>query len=90
MLRLRSYEKLQHLVSRGMVKKTGNNVHAVLEATKSLSDKIRKRTGLTGDAGQLAQKAFSPGASGIRPFCASIRSSQTSIKASKVAYSIYL
>ena len=42
-----------------------NYFHAVLEATKSLSDKIRKRTGLTGDAGQLAQKAFSPGATGI-------------------------
>ncbi len=41
-----------------------NYFHAVLEATKSLSDKIRKRTGLTGDAGQLAQKAFGLGSTG--------------------------
>jgi uncharacterized protein (TIGR02391 family) len=38
-----------------------NYFHAVLEATKSLSDKIRKITGLTGDAGQLSQKAFGLG-----------------------------
>ncbi len=41
-----------------------NYFHAVLEATKSLSDKIRKRTGLMGDAGQLSQKAFGLGSTG--------------------------
>lgn len=38
-----------------------NYFHAVLEATKSLSEKIRQKTGLTGDAGQLAQQAFGLG-----------------------------
>jgi uncharacterized protein (TIGR02391 family) len=59
--------------------------HAVLEATKSLSDKIRDRTGLTGDAGELAQRAFSIGQAGM-PFLAfnslrtaSERSEQTGI-----------
>lgn len=42
-----------------------NYFHAVLEATKSLSEKIRKRTGLSGDAGQLAQQAFGLGATGM-------------------------
>jgi uncharacterized protein (TIGR02391 family) len=41
-----------------------NYFHAVLETTKSLSDKIRKRTGLTGDAGQLSQIAFGLGSEG--------------------------
>ena len=35
-----------------------NYFHAVLEATKSLSEKIRIKSGLTGDAGELAQKHF--------------------------------
>ncbi len=46
-----------------------NYFHAVLEATKSLSDKIREKTGLTCDAGELAQKAFSCGQTGM-PFLA--------------------
>jgi uncharacterized protein (TIGR02391 family) len=46
-----------------------NYFHAVLEATKSLSDKIREKTGLTCDAGELAQKAFSCGQTGV-PFLA--------------------
>jgi uncharacterized protein (TIGR02391 family) len=43
----------------------GNYFHAVLEATKSLSEKIRQKSGLTGDAGDLATKAFSLGKSGV-------------------------
>jgi len=35
-----------------------NFFHAVLEATKSVSDKLREKSGLTGDAGQLAQTAL--------------------------------
>ncbi len=42
-----------------------NYFHAVLEATKSLSEKIRQKSGLTGDAAELATKAFSLGKSGI-------------------------
>jgi uncharacterized protein (TIGR02391 family) len=42
-----------------------NYFHAVLEATKSLSEKIRQKTGLTGDAGDLATKVFSLGQEGI-------------------------
>ena len=37
----------------------GNNpFHAVLEATKSVAEKIRKKTGLTGDGAQLVQQAL--------------------------------
>lgn len=46
-----------------------NYFHAVLEATKSVSEKVRAKTGLTGDAGELAQKAFSLGQAGM-PFLA--------------------
>lgn len=35
-----------------------NYFHAVLEATKSISGKLRDKSGLTGDAGQLAQAAL--------------------------------
>lgn len=42
-----------------------NYFHAVLEATKSLSAKIRAKTSLTGDAGQLAQQAFGMGRNGM-------------------------
>lgn len=42
-----------------------NYFHAVLEATKSVSEKIRVKSGLTGDAGELAQKAFSLGQAGM-------------------------
>jgi uncharacterized protein (TIGR02391 family) len=35
-----------------------NFFHAVLEATKSVSEKLREKSGLTGDAGQLAQAAL--------------------------------
>jgi uncharacterized protein (TIGR02391 family) len=35
-----------------------NYFHAVLEAAKSLADKIRTRTGLTGDAASLCDAAF--------------------------------
>lgn len=38
-----------------------NHFHAVLEATKSVSQKIRDKTGLTGDAGELAELALAPG-----------------------------
>jgi uncharacterized protein (TIGR02391 family) len=43
--------------------------HAVLEATKSVSQKIRDRTNLTGDGGELAVKALSLGKTGM-PFLA--------------------
>ncbi|GAA5483995.1 TIGR02391 family protein [Haloferula sargassicola] len=46
-----------------------NHFHAVLEATKSVSQKIRDRTGLTGDAGELAEKALALGKTGM-PFLA--------------------
>jgi uncharacterized protein (TIGR02391 family) len=46
-----------------------NYFHAVLEATKSVSEKIRAMTGLTGDAGELATKALSLGQAGM-PFLA--------------------
>jgi len=35
-----------------------NYFHAVLEATKSVADKIRRRTGLTGDGSELIDEAF--------------------------------
>lgn len=35
-----------------------NYFHAVLEATKSIAEKIRKRTGLTGDGSELIDEAF--------------------------------
>lgn len=43
--------------------------HAVLEATKSVAQKIREKTGLTSDGGELAMKALSLGQSGM-PFLA--------------------
>ena len=46
-----------------------NYFHAVLEATKSLSVKIRAKTGLAGDAGALSQEAFGLGKEGM-PFLA--------------------
>ena len=46
-----------------------NYFHAVLEATKSVSDKIRSKSKLPGDAGELAIKAFSLGQAGL-PFLA--------------------
>lgn len=46
-----------------------NYFHAVLEATKSISAKIRMKTGLTSDAGTLAQEAFGIGKTGT-PFLA--------------------
>ncbi len=46
-----------------------NYFHAVLEATKSVSEKIRAKSGLTGDAAELAQQAFALGKAGI-PFLA--------------------
>ena len=36
----------------------GNYFHAILEATKSVADKIRQKTGLTADAAELVQRAF--------------------------------
>ncbi len=46
-----------------------NFFHAVLEATKSVSEKIRVKSGLKGDAGELAMKALSSGQAGM-PFLA--------------------
>ncbi len=42
-----------------------NYFHAVLEATKSLAEKIRRKSGLTSDGAELATQAFSLGQSGI-------------------------
>lgn len=46
-----------------------NYFHAVLEATKSVADKIRKRTGLTCDGSELVDTALALGKVGI-PFLA--------------------
>jgi uncharacterized protein (TIGR02391 family) len=42
-----------------------NYFHAVLEATKSVADKIRQRTALQGDGPELVDQAFSLGKTGI-------------------------
>jgi uncharacterized protein (TIGR02391 family) len=42
-----------------------NYFHAVLEATKSVADKIRDRTGLTSDGSRLVDEAFGLGKSGV-------------------------
>ena len=44
-----------------------NYFHTVLEATKSLAEKIRGRTGLDGDGAELAEAAFGLGKSGTPP-----------------------
>lgn len=46
-----------------------NYFHAVFEATKSVADKIRSRTNLDGDGGELIDKAFGSGKAGM-PFLA--------------------
>ena len=46
-----------------------NYFHAVLEATKSVSEKIRCKTGLSADGGELADQAFALGKVGM-PFLA--------------------
>lgn len=46
-----------------------NYFHALLEATKSLSERIRQKSGLGEDGGELANKAFSLGQAGL-PFLA--------------------
>lgn len=58
-----------------------NYFHAVLEATKSVSAKITAKTGLTGDAGELAQRAFASGKAGL-PYLA-FNSLQTSTEQSE-------
>ena len=47
----------------------GNCFHAVLEAVKSVAEKVRVRTGLTGDGAELVDQAFGLGKSGM-PFLA--------------------
>ena len=42
-----------------------NYFHAVLEATKSVADKIRQQSGLTSDGAQLVDDAFALGKTGI-------------------------
>jgi uncharacterized protein (TIGR02391 family) len=44
---------------------TDNYFHAVLEATKSVSEKIRLKTGLEGDGADLADKALAMGKAGM-------------------------
>lgn len=46
-----------------------NYFHAVLEATKSVSDEIRSKTGLTGDGADLADQALALGKT-VMPFLA--------------------
>jgi len=46
-----------------------NYFHAVLEATKSVSEKIREKTGLSGDGAELADQALALGKAGT-PFLA--------------------
>ncbi|MFA4987163.1 MAG: TIGR02391 family protein [Candidatus Brocadiia bacterium] len=46
-----------------------NYFHAVFEATKSVADKIRSRTGLPGDGAELVDQAFGSGKAGM-PFLA--------------------
>lgn len=46
-----------------------NCFHAVLEATKSVADKVRAKTGLTGDGAELADEALALGKAGM-PFLA--------------------
>lgn len=46
-----------------------NYFHAVFEATKSVADKIRSRTGLTDDGAKLVDQAFGMGTAGM-PFLA--------------------
>ncbi len=46
-----------------------NCFHAVFEATKSVADKIRSKTGLTGDGAELVDQAFGSGKAGM-PFLA--------------------
>jgi uncharacterized protein (TIGR02391 family) len=46
-----------------------NYFHAVFEATKSVADKIRSRTGLTGDGAELVDQIFGSGKAGM-PFFA--------------------
>lgn len=46
-----------------------NCFHAVLEATKSVAEKIRKRSGLSGDGAALIDQAFGLGSTGM-PFLA--------------------
>lgn len=43
---------------------TRNAFHAMLEATKSVFDKLRERTGLSGDGAALVEAALSPGKTG--------------------------
>lgn len=42
-----------------------NHFHAVLEATKSVANKIRRKSGLVSDGAELASAAFSLGKSGV-------------------------
>jgi uncharacterized protein (TIGR02391 family) len=46
-----------------------NYFHAVFEATKSVAEKIRQISGLTGDGGELVDQAFGKGKAGL-PFIA--------------------
>ena len=52
-----------------------NYFHAVFEATKSVADKIRSRTGLSKDGSELIDMAFGSGSAGM-PFWPSIRFSR--------------
>lgn len=47
----------------------GNSFHAVFEATKSVADKIRNKSGLPGDGSDLVDQAFGLGKAGM-PFLA--------------------
>lgn len=56
-----------------------NYFHAVLEATKSLAEKIRRLTGLGGDGAPLADAAFGRGGTGTPPLAFNRLDTETQI-----------
>jgi uncharacterized protein (TIGR02391 family) len=58
---------------------TKNYFHAVLEATKSVAEKIRRLTGLSADGAELATRAFGIGKSGKPLLAINSLSTQTEI-----------
>ena len=60
-----------------------NYFHAVLEATKSVSDKLRAKTGLTGDAGTLAHDALMPGKGKVPQLAFNLLATETDLSEQK-------
>ncbi len=67
-----------------------NYFHAVLEATKSVSAKLREKSGEVGDAGQLAQAALGLGPTGIPILAFNAMSSGTEISEQKGLANLFL